>query len=51
MKPNPLENLPARTGHHSTGNRRVTDTPGHGWIVALVAAAVVVAGLLASALL
>ena len=46
MKPNPLDHLPARTG-----NRRVTDTPGHGWIVALAIAAVVVAGLLASALL
>lgn len=51
MKPNPLDHLPARTGHHSVGNRRVTDSPGHGWIVALVAATVVVAGLLASALL
>ena len=51
MKHDPFHHLPARSGNPSTGNRRLTDSPGYGWIVALVAAALILAGLLASALL
>lgn len=48
-----LQNLPNRRpgGNPSAGNRRVTDSPSRGWIVALVVAGFVAAGMLASALL
>lgn len=48
-----LENLPNRrpNGNPSAGNRRITDSPSHGWLVAILVAGIVAVGMLASALL